>query len=121
MKKIISLVLLCALCLATVLSVSSCSLLGIHRLKGTYENEGVMGLGASSLTFKLNGEVTYTIAGTSFVGTYEIEKDDGKLEIELDFESDAAEFIDGDYEFVEGKENGVKYIELDGVRFTKAD
>lgn len=118
MKKILSLVVICALCLAMVLSVSSCSMLGIYLLNGTYENEYL-----GSFSFKLNGEMAYTIKGTTFAGEYEIEKlADDSLQIELDFESDsiALTLLDGEHEFGQGDDNGTKYIEIGGVKYTKA-
>ena len=121
MKKIISLVIACALCLGMVFAFTSCDMLGIYLLSGTYENDGLFGLGDSSYTFGLDGSVTYTIEGKSFTGTYEIEKTDaGTLEIEFDYEDEGILSLDGEYKFVQGEENGVKYIEIGGVRYDKA-
>ena len=129
MKKIISLVITCALCLAMVFAFTSCSMLGIYLLNGTYENKGldlgILGnVGESSLTFKFNGDVAYTIGNKTYAGEYEIEKlADDSLQIDIDFESDdlVAEMLEGEHKFAQGEENGVKYIEIGGIRYNKAD
>ena len=123
MKKIVSLVMVCALCLAVMLAATSCSMLGIYLLNGTYENEGVdlgiLGnLGESSISFKLNGDVAYTVGNKTYAGEYEIEKlADDSLQIDLDFEDDC--ILEGEHKFVQGEANGSKYIEIGGVKYTK--
>lgn len=115
MKKIISLILACVLLIGCMFSLASCSAF----LVGTYENKGL--LTTTTIEFKLDGTVTYTVGSISLVGEYDIEKNDnGDLEIELDFEDDSvADFIDGEYSFAKGKENGKAYIEIAGVRYDK--
>lgn len=115
MKKTISLILACMLLVGCVLSLASCSAF----LVGTYENKGL--LTTTTVEFKLDGTVIYSIGSISLVGEYELDKNDkGEPVIELDFEDDSvADLIDGEFSFAKGKENGTAYIEIAGVRYNK--
>lgn len=121
MKKIISLTLVCVLLICSMFVLASCA----KTLNGTYENNGAWGIGASSLSFETDGSVVYTIGSASFTGTYEIveNKETEKLEIVFDFgteEATALDALDGAKSFTEGEENGVDFITIGGVKFTKA-
>lgn len=101
-------------------SLVSCSKI----LNGSYENNTL-------------GNTTYTFEGKNFTkvysasvlgadvskkteGTYEItedEEDESKLVIKLTY-TEGEETTTVTYSFVEGEENGEKYIKIDGVKYT---
>ena len=110
MKKIISVTLVCVMLLGCVFALASCG----KTLSGKY--------GA----FEFSGnDVTYTgaLTGGSYEGTYEIgEDEDGKAIITFTFaENSVAAIWNGDHSFSEGEEDGVEYIKIDGVPYTKSN
>ena len=115
MKKIISAVLVCMLLVGCVLALASCS----KMLSGTYREDL-----AGNVEYKFVGnKVTKTtdkIIGGDEVkeGTYSIsEADDGSKSITFEFEGEAAET----HRFVEGEENGQKYIKIGLLKYNKVD
>ena len=118
MKKIISTVLICVLLLGCVMSFTSCDSI----LMGEYELD--LAVATVTYKFKLTGKVTITydpIIGSSksFDGEYSI-SDDGE-EITFTFEDDEAEEYSGTVPFSKGEEDGVDYIKLAGIKYTKVD
>ena len=114
MKKILSTVLALALVLCMVLSLASCS----KMLMGKYTCS-VLGV-ETSYEFSGNKVTKTTGLGSSKItteGTYEIKTaDDGSMTITFTWGEGEAET---DVAFSEGEENGVKYIKIGIVKFTK--
>ncbi len=117
MKKTIKIAALMLVVVMAVFAFASCA----KRLSGTYKAESFIG----STTYTFNGknvEVTYEIGGfeKTSEGTYEIgENDEGDSIITFTFEDDDAESYEGEFSFAEGEEDGVKYIKIGGVKYTK--
>lgn len=114
------------------LSLTSCG----KTVSGTYEGSLDIGFVAYTVTYSFKGKnVEIKSQLTSAIGslnpsvvnaTYEIrENEDGTLAIVFDYGEDEAK--DGMEEegielpFVEGEENGVKYIKIAGIRYNKVD
>jgi hypothetical protein len=113
MKKTISAVLVCVILACSLLTLVSCG----KSLSGTYESETP--LGDVTYEFALGGKVTKStdpLIGKSetIEGEYKFNDDGTKITLTFNDESET-------YEFVEGEENGVKYIKIDGWKYTKAE
>ncbi len=108
MKKIISLLLVSVLVVASVFALASCS----KQLSGTYENI------TGSYVFE-GDKVTYKLGALSIEGVYEIfEDEDGEMKIKFAFEG--YEQYSATSSFAEGEEDGTKYIKIGVVKYTKA-
>lgn len=110
MKRIISVTLVCVLLAFTLLTLVSCGKI----LTGTYEAETI--LGDITYEFALGGKVTKTFdplvgSNETAEGTYEFNKEGDELTITFGEKSTT-------YTFSSGEEDGVKYIKLDGLKYT---
>ena len=121
MKRIISTLLVCALLLGCVLTMASCSKI----LMGKYELDA--GIGSKTYEFSIPNKVviTYEVLTVekTIEGTYKIaEAEDGNLEITFTFagEEEADEYA-GTFSFVQGEENGIKYVKIGGLKYTMVD
>ena len=121
MKKTVSIVLVCVLLACTLLTLASCS----KMLIGAYTAEVDLLIGKSSVTYEFDafGKVTYTINSfgkeTVTEGKYEL--NDAGDKITLTFENEEGVEESESYDFVQGEENGVKYVKIGFVKYTKAD
>ena len=117
MKKTISVVLVCAFLLCSMLTLTSCG----KSITGKYKAEINLGIAAASTTyeFELFGKVIRTTNsfGSEKVveGKYEFIEDDTKITLTFPDEDPKT------YNFSSGEEDGVKYIKLDGIKYTKVD
>ena len=108
------------LALAIVVAMA-CLVLASCGLSGTYKNGGVFGVGATELTFKGN-KITIETLGLEAEGTYKISGDEITIEI-VDENEDEASWNDllkawnGTFSFEKGDDS----IEINGVKYTKAD
>ena len=111
MKKALSMLLICVLLVGTVLTLTSCGTI----LFGTYTSEMLH----TTYEFGFN-KVTRTVEvfGDNIVeeGTYEISGDEGERKITFTFDGDVET-----YNFSEGSEDGVKYVKIGVIKYTKAD
>ena len=118
MKKIVSAILVCVLLVGTMLTLASCG------LSGTYEN------GTTKITFKgktvtIVDEVT--ILGATVSKTYEaeyeiVDGDEGKTIVFTYAEgADKHITLNGEKNFSQGEEDGVKYIKIAGAKYKKVD
>ena len=132
MKRVISALLVCVLLVASVFAMASCG----KMLSGTYEAEVNFLFTKYKVSYSFSGnevEVSSvlssalgTLTPKSVKGPYKITEDeDGELEITFDFgEEEAPEGAQDTgvaLSFSEGEEDGVKYIKIAGVKYTKAD
>ena len=113
MKKIISTILVCVLLVGSIFSLASCS----KMLMGKYEADLVVS--EISYEFGLFGKVTKTVDpiigdDTVVEGKYEFNKDGTEITLTFGEESTTCDFSSGE-------EDGVKYIKLDGIKFTAAE
>ena len=119
MKKIISISLVCMLLLGCVLSLASCGKILFGKYSLGNDTFG------TSYDFSLNKvTITYNVLGfsKSSEGTYKIgENEDGDAIITFTFEDEDAEKYTGDFSFSQGEEDGVKYIKIGGVKYTKSE
>ena len=126
MKRIISTILVCVLLLGCVMSLSSCG----KMLTGKYEIEADAILAGGKVVYDFT-PFGYTKTTTAEVlgfektvveeGKYKItENDEGELTITFTYEVDGEEKTES-VAFSQGEENGVKYIKLGLVKFTKLD
>ena len=120
MKRVISALLVCVLLVASVFAMASCG----KMLSGKYELDAAVA--GAAYTFSGNKvTVTVEVLGfeKNFEGTYKIgENDDGDTVITFDFDEDKdASKYEGEFSFSDGEEDGVKYIKIGGVKYTKAD
>ena len=120
MKKIISTVLVCVLLLGCVMSLASCG----KMLSGKYECK-ITESNVITYEFSLN-KVTKTVTAGAFgytkdtvtEGTYKIaETGNSEYSITFTWNVDGAEEIET-LDFAQGEEDGVKYIKLDGLKYT---
>ena len=116
MKKLVKVLALVVVAAIACLALASCG-----GLSGTYENKGVFGLGATELTFKGN-KITIETLGHEAEGTYKIDGDEIKIEIEDNDEDEASwddllKAWDGTFDF----EKEDDYIKINGVKYEKAD
>ncbi len=121
MKKTLSAVLACVLLACTLLTLVSCG----NSLSGKYTAEVDLIIGKSSVTYEFSpfGKVTVTTntLGKETVeeGKYEI--NDAGNKITLTFEKEDGTKDSTPYDFAKGEENGVKYVKIGIVKYTKAD
>ena len=121
MKRIISTLLVCAILLGCVLTMASCS----YVLMGKYELDA--GVGSKTYEFSLPNKVliTYEVLTVekTIEGTYKIaENEDGDFEITFTFENEEeAEEYAGTFSLSQGEEDGVKYVKIGGLKYTKVD
>ena len=126
MKRIISTILVCVLLLGCVMSLSSCG----KMLTGKYEAEVDAIVAGGNVVYEFT-PFGYTKTTTTEVlgfekssveeGKYKIaENDEGELTITFTYEVDGEEKTES-VAFSQGEENGVKYIKLGLVKFTKLD
>ena len=113
MKRIISAVLVSVMLVCALLTLVSCG----KSITGSYGAETI--LGDVTYTFEFGGKVTKTVdpligKSETLEGTYEFNKDGN--EVTLTFGEDSYT-----YSFVDGEEGGVKYIKLDGIKYTAKD
>lgn len=113
MKNIVKILALVLVLSMVTVVFASCG----NTLSGTYKNDGLLGLGDSSLKFS-GKKVTYTLEGESVEGKYEIKKnDEGKQVIVFDFEDDSiASLLDEQELPFEKIEGGIK---IAGTKYTK--
>ena len=114
MKKFISVLLVCVLLVGSVFALASCG----KTLSGTYKSAGI---GLTELTFKGN-KVTISVGNFSSTANYEIkENEDGETVIEFTYDEGEKEQsgFSGAVSFSEGKEDGVSYIKIAGVKYNK--
>ena len=132
MKKVLSTILVCVLIVGSLLSLASCG----NTISGTYEGEVNLFVAKYTVTYAFNGnsvEITSTVSsvGGSYTSdpvtaTYEIKEDEnGKKTITFDYgEAEAEEGMEEEgvaVSFVEGEEEGVKYIKIAGIRYNKVE
>lgn len=126
MKKILSAVLACILLVGCVFSLAGCvlSVGPMTFISGKYNAEITL-VGEYDFEFSPLGGVTVTfdpILGDSSVyeGKYKVNNE--TKEITLTWEGDApALFDNGTIDFTSGEEDGVEYVKLGSVKFTKVD
>ena len=126
MKKIISTILVCVLLLGCVMSFTSCS----KMLFGKYEAEVDAVVAGGKVVYEFT-PFGYTKTTTTEVlgfakdsveeGKYKItENEDGDLTIAFTYEVDGKEETES-YSFSQGEEDGVKYVKLGLIKYTKVD
>lgn len=117
MKKTISAVLVCVMLVCTVFSLASCG----KTISGKYKAELNLGFAATSTTYEFDffGKVVRTSnsfgSETTVEGKYEFIEEDTKVTLTFPDEDPAT------YDFSSGEEDGVEYIKLDGIKYTKVD
>ena len=120
MKRVISALLVCVLLVASVFAMASCG----KMLSGKY---ALKVAGIETVSFEFSGNkvslVLLSQEDKAIEGTYKIgENEEGNTVITLDFnDNKEASKYEGDLPFSEGEEDGVKYIKIAGVKYTKAD
>lgn len=126
MKKIISTILVCVLLLGCVMSFTSCS----KMLLGKYETEVDAVVAGGKVVYEFT-PFGYTKTTTTEVlgfakdsveeGKYKItENEDGDLTITFTYEVDGKEETES-FSFSQGEEDGVKYVKLGLIKYTKLD
>jgi len=135
MKRIVSLILVCLLLVGSVFALASCG----NTISGKYEGEIEVNLlltkGTYTVTYDFKGdEVTISsvlstdlgsIAPKSLTASYEISEDEGGHKI-ITFNYGDKEEVEGaaksgiPVSFSQGTADGVKYIEIAGIRYTAA-
>ena len=126
MKKIISTILVCVLLLGCMMSLASCSSL----LIGKYEAELDAVVAGGKVTYDF-AAIKYTKTTTTEVlgfekstveeGSFKIsENDDGELTITFTYEVDGEEKTET-ASFSQGEEDGVKYVKIGIVKYTRSD
>ena len=126
MKKIISTILVCVLLLGCVMSLSSCG----KMLMGKYEADVDAIVAGGKVVYEFT-PFGYTKTTTTEVlgfekssveeGKYKIaENDEGELTITFTYEVDGEEKTES-VAFSQGEEDGVKYVKLGIVKYTKID
>ncbi len=114
MKKIISTLLVCVLLIGCVLTLASCG----KKLSGRYEL-------SDGLYYEFNGKEYTSVLEVPILGkvtkngTYEI-KENNEGDLEIIFTEEGSEEPNA-VSFSEGEEDGVEYIKIGGVKYTKAD
>ena len=112
MKRIVSLVLVCALLVCLIFSLASCD----KMLSGEYKD---VLTGNTTYEFGIFGSVTKTVDNiigddTVLEGQYKI--NDAGDKITLTFNDEA-----NTYDFAIGEENGVKYIKIGIMKYEKVE
>ena len=118
MKKITSTVVILAMLVGCLLTLTSCGKL----LSGKYEAD--LAIAEYTYEFGIFGNVTLTVDpifgdDRVYEGKYKV-SDDG-LQITFTFDGEDAERYNGTVNFAIGEENGAKYIKLDGDKYEKVD
>ena len=118
MKKILSVVLACALLVGCVFTLAACG----KKLSGKYEAD--LALVEVTYDFKSSGKVAVTIEpligdSTTFEGKYEFNDEGDEFTVTFDSEEEDAEDYAGTHSFSEGEEDGEAYIKIDGVKYKK--
>lgn len=118
MKKIVSTILVCVLLLGCVMSLASCG----KTFTGTYTTTTLLG-SVDTYEFKIGGKVVLThdpIVGNTdtFEGKYEINDETGEITFVFENE-DAHKTYGGTKDFSTGSEDDVKYIKIDGWKYTE--
>ena len=116
MKRIISTILVCVLLLGCVMSLASCG----KMLTGKYKAELV--IGEVTYEFKFGGKVILTVDPIlgdtkTYEGKYNFNKDTN--EITFVFEAEDLEDYNGTKDFLQGEEEGVKYVKIGGFKYTE--
>ena len=113
MKKTISAILVCVLLVSCIFALASCG----KSLSGKYTAD----LAVTEITYEFSalGKVTKTENGilsdpVTVEGSYKINDDGNKITLTFDDEANT-------YELSTGTEDGVDYIKIDGVKYTKVD
>ncbi len=117
MKKTVSAILVCVLLLGTMLTLVSCG----KMLIGKYQAKLDVGFAASSTTydFGMFGKVTRISnnlgSEKTVEGEYEFIEDGAKITLTFPGEDPVT------YDFSSGEEDGVEYIKLGIIKYTKVD
>lgn len=116
-KKITRVIALALVFSLVCIALASCG----KTLSGTYENNGVFGLGAAELTFK-GSKVTIEMGGIKAEGTYSVDEDKITIEFVDSDENDVSlgdlfQVFNGTHSF----EKGDDYIKINGTKYTKAE
>ncbi len=116
MKKTISIVLVCVLLLGCVMSLTSCDKFLFGKYESATATYEFSGLNKVTKTRGIDAG-SFTITGETEEGTYQItENDEGETVIKLTFGEET-----NTYDFSHGEEDGVKYIKIGIIKYTKAD
>ena len=122
MKKTLSKLLVCVLLLGCIFSLAGCvtSVGPITVVTGKYKVDIL--LAEVTYDFGAFGGVTVIvdpIAGDSysFDGKYKVDNSTDPHEITFTFEDSEAKEYSGTFSFSSGKEDGVKYVEIAGVKY----
>lgn len=120
MKNIVRIASIALVAVMLVCMLASCS----PKLSGSYKNDGIFGVGATTYTFKgSNVTITTEVGGfeKTVEGKYEIDDETGKITLTFEAEEEDAEAYAGTFDFAQGEENGVKYIKIGGAQYTKVE
>ena len=124
MKKVLSTLLVCVLLAGCVFSLAGCvfSLGPMTMISGKYEGTALV----ADLTYEFSpfGGVTLTVDpiignSSTYEGKYKVNNE--TMEITFTFESDDADTYEGTSDFSSGEEDGVEYIKIGLLKYTKAD
>ena len=121
MKKTISLVLVCALLICSLLSLTSCG----KMLMGKYRSETDLIVGKSSVTYEFGmfGEVTMTVNSlgkeTVEEGKYEFNDEGDKITFTFENEDGTPNVTT--YSFSSGTEDGKNFIKLTAEGLVKME
>lgn len=107
--------------LVTVLAIACATLVSCGGVSGTYENNGLFGLGATEITFK-GSKITIEMGDLEAKGTYKIKDDKITIEFADENEDEASwddlfQLFNGEHSF----EKGDDYVKIGGTKYTKAD
>ena len=120
MKKTVSMILVCALLVCTMLTLASCSM-----VTGKYKAEVDLLIGKSSVTYEFSpfGTVTVTTntLGKETVEEGKYELNDAGDKITFTFENEEGVAESDTYDFAQGEENGVKYVKIGLVKYEQAE
>lgn len=121
MKKTVSAILVCVLLACTLLTLASCGKL----LSGKYTAEVDLFIGKSSVTYEFSAfgkvSVTTNSLGKETVEEGKYELNDAGDKITFTFENEDGVAESDTYDFAQGEENGVKYVKIGIIKYTKAD
>ena len=120
MKRIISTLLVCVLLVGSLFTLASCNI-----VFGKYKNGGTT-LEFSGKNVVITSEAE--VLGASISKTYEAEytideNEEGEKTITFIYAADADQhpLLNGSKDFSQGEEDGVKYIKIGLLKYTKAD
>lgn len=121
MKKTVSMILVCALLVCSMLTLVSCG----KMLSGKYTAEVDLLIGKSSVTYEFSplGSVTVTTntLGKETVEEGKYELNDAGDKITFTFENEDGVKESETLDFAQGEENGVKYVKIGIAKYTKAE